>query len=401
MAARFRTEAATTAGFRHKNIVIVHDYGEHFGQPYFVMELLDGRGLDKILHEGPPPSLWEKVSILLQVAEGLHYAHQRGVVHRDIKPANVILLDDNLAKILDFGISRFLDKAQTRYTDPGLIAGTLEYMAPEVLSDADADPISDIFSWGVLGYELLSGTQPFRGLSPAQTIRLISEFEPPPLQLLFPSCPPELRRVVRTAMAKARPDRYPSVQELLFGLAPIEATLRHSHAEEMAQDGGRHLIGGELDEAQAAAEKALQLDPNNERALLVRHDVKARRKRRVARTAVSEHFLHSPAAYHTTEINGGPGTKDHSHALDALRTMALLLERKLGTVRYSGTLLSAAILTLAVRILFSTSSVTSDRPLGTTETLVVFGLSVIAVVALRWVVKWGLWILGKPRKWLG
>ncbi len=372
MAGRFRAEAGTTAGFRHKNIVTVHDYGDHFGQPYFVMELLDGRSLDHVIRDGPSLSIWEKVNILLQIADGLNYAHQLAVVHRDIKPGNVMLLAGDAIKILDFGISRFINKGQTRHTLPGMITGTLEYMAPELLLGDEADAVSDVFSWAVLAYELISGTQPFRADSPTRTIYLLSEFEPPPLDAIVQNCPPELQKIIQTAMAKCRSERYPTIREILFDLAPIETALRRSRSEELAIEGNDHLAKGQLDQAQSAAEQSLQLDPTNEHAQELRRSVKTKRKRLLTSGPRIDE-ARGISAYQRQRAAKPKPTRTVSEA-------------KSWTMRLGGVLIPAIAATFALRMFFNASPVTGDRPLGAADTLVVFMVFLFLAVVLRYLV---------------
>ena len=278
--ARFRSEAGTTGNLRHKNIITVYDYGEHDGQPFLVMELLEGRSLQEVIRDGPPLSLFEKVSVLLQVAEGLRFAHEQGVVHRDVKPSNVMLLHDGSARILDFGIARFLDASRTRHTTPGFILGTIEYMSPDQLQGVDADPLTDIFSFGVTCYELLSGHQPFRADTVSRIMYLLANADPAPLCQVVPSCPEGLQHIARTALEKDRSRRYQSVQELLFDLAPIEAALRKERAMELAAEAGRLIETGDFDRAQSSLNRVLELDPACEKGQALRREIQRRRERR-------------------------------------------------------------------------------------------------------------------------
>lgn len=278
--ARFRSEAGTTGNLRHKNIITVYDYGEHAGQPFLVMELLEGRSLQEVIRDGPPLSLFEKVSVLLQVAEGLRFAHEQGVVHRDVKPSNVMLLNDGGARILDFGIARFLDASRTRHTTPGFILGTIEYMSPDQLQGVDADPLTDIFSFGVTCYELLSGHQPFRADTVSRIMYLLATVDPAPLCQVVPGCPEGLQHIARTALAKDRSRRYQSVQELLFDLAPIEAALRKERAMDLAAEAGRLIESGDLDHAQSSLNRVLELDPACEKGQQLRREMQRRRERR-------------------------------------------------------------------------------------------------------------------------
>jgi serine/threonine-protein kinase len=205
--ARFRSEAGATGNLWHKNIITVYDYGECDGQPFLVMELLEGRTLQEAIRGGPPLSLFEKVSVLFQVAEGLRFAHEQGVVHRDVKPSNVMLLHDGCAKILDFGIARYLDSARSRHTTPGFILGTIEYMSPDQLQGVDADPLTDIFSFGVTAYELLSGHQPFRADTISRIMYLVATADPAPLCQLVPGIAEYSARRLSQGPFQALPER--------------------------------------------------------------------------------------------------------------------------------------------------------------------------------------------------
>src|ERR1039457_838240 len=174
MLARFRSEPATTGILKHKNIITVHDFGEHNSAPYLVMELLEGSSLREGIEAGPQPSLSEKVGILGEIARGLLHAHQNGVIHRDVKPANIMLLADGSVKILDFGIARMANPDLTRQTSTGMMVGTPQYMAPEQFAGEDATALSDIFAYGVVCYELISGEQPFRGPHVAAVAHLVT-----------------------------------------------------------------------------------------------------------------------------------------------------------------------------------------------------------------------------------
>jgi serine/threonine-protein kinase len=157
---RFQLEIRTTAALRHKNIVTIHASGEDEGHPYLVMEFLEGRTLKQIIQGRVPLSLLDKVRIMTQVAEGLAYAHSKGVVHRDVKPENIMLLPDDNVKIMDFGIALGPNR-NTNVTQTGGIIGTPSYFAPEQLEGYKASEQTDIFSFGDVFYELLTGINPF------------------------------------------------------------------------------------------------------------------------------------------------------------------------------------------------------------------------------------------------
>jgi len=278
MMARFRVEAATTGNLRHKNIITVYDYGEVDGQPYLVMEFLEGHTLEQIIRQGPPLPLLEKTGVLMQVAEGLHCAHDKGVVHRDVKPSNVMLLDGSAVKILDFGIARLIDQNGTRHTTPGLVIGTVGYMAPEQIRTGQADALTDIFSFGVTCYELLTGVHPFRADSVAAMVYLITTVDPAPVIELAPECPEALQRIVHTALAKARKDRYQNIQEVLFDLARVHTALRRSRAAELYAEAGALLDSSRLDRARGAVDRLLALEPGHTEGHELRRKIQRRRE---------------------------------------------------------------------------------------------------------------------------
>jgi hypothetical protein len=275
---RFRAEAGTTGNLRHENIITVFDYGEHEGQPYLVMELLEGISLETAIRDKTPLSLLEKVEILVRVAEGLRYAHEHGVVHRDVKPSNVMLLKDGGVKILDFGIAKFKDQNQTRHTTPGLLIGTLEYMAPDQLQGSEADELTDIYSFGVVAYELFSGNQPFRAPNISRILYLVMNLEPPPVRELNAEVPEALDRIVQTALCKERTQRRQSLQELLLDLGPIAAALRQERAAELSEEAEQLAARGDLDGAQSRLCGALALDPAQRKGQALRKEIQRQRE---------------------------------------------------------------------------------------------------------------------------
>ena len=146
--------------------------------PYLVMEYLEGDSLEKIIRERRPFPLAEKLNIIIQACEGLAYAHHRQIIHRDVKPGNIVVLNDGGVKIVDFGIAQF---GNERYTRTGQVIGSLYYMSPEQIQDADIDSRSDIYSTGVVLFEFLAGSLPFQGKDPTSTLARILHDPPPPL----------------------------------------------------------------------------------------------------------------------------------------------------------------------------------------------------------------------------
>lgn len=213
---RFFREARAAGQLSHRNIITIHDLGEHEGQPYLAMEYLEGEDLQHRLTRPDRMSLARKVELAIEICEGLEYAHARGVVHRDIKPANIFISTNGTARILDFGLARLVT---SELTNSNMMMGTMNYMAPEQVRGERADHRSDIFSVGVLFYELLGGRKAFEGESFAATMYKILQEEPEPLLNLNPNLPHELVAIVDRALAKARDERYQSMSDMLRDLA--------------------------------------------------------------------------------------------------------------------------------------------------------------------------------------
>ena len=222
--ARFFREAQACARLSHPNIVTIHDLGEDDGRLFIVMELLEGEELRQIIARHPPLALEDKLSIVRQICDGLHYAHQQGVVHRDIKPANILLLRTGRVKILDFGIAQIAAATQGELTRTGMIMGTLRYMAPEQVRGR-ADHRSDIFSVGAVSYELLSGRPPFTGEDPLQILEQIRTETPPRVSELDPGLPSELAVVVERAMQREPGDRFADLGQMGGQLELVQRAL--------------------------------------------------------------------------------------------------------------------------------------------------------------------------------
>jgi len=204
--ARFRREAQAAGRLSHPNIVAVYDYGETSDLAYIVMEFVDGTTLKHLLDRQERFAIADTARIMQDVLSGLQFSHGRGVVHRDIKPANVILTSAGQAKIADFGIARIESSSMTQ---AGTVLGTPAYMSPEQFMGQVVDARTDIYSTGVLLYQLLTGERPFEGSMTAIMHKVLNTDPPPPSQLAVTS-PVPLDAVVRRAMSKRPEDRYPS-----------------------------------------------------------------------------------------------------------------------------------------------------------------------------------------------
>jgi serine/threonine-protein kinase len=287
--ARFRAEAGVHGKLTHNNIVPIYEYGEHNGAPYIVMELLEGENLQTLLKAKRNLSLLEKMRIMYQVAEGLNYAHQRGVVHRDVKPANIMLLPGGLVKIMDFGIARLVGADSSGLTRRnGDLIGTPLYMSPEQFHGGVADIQSDIFAFGVIYYELLSGVHPFQAADLSAVIYRIMSVDPLPLAEVATEFPPALGTLVHRAMAKDRTQRYTTLDDAVFDAEPIMLDLRREEAESLMKEVTAMVQDGEFDRASSKLKLALELDPSNKEARRVRETLQEERSKRLLQQAIEE-----------------------------------------------------------------------------------------------------------------
>jgi serine/threonine protein kinase len=221
---RFEIEAKAAARMQHPNIVAVYELNEDRGVQYIAMEFLEGTDLGRLLRSGEDLLLAEKLDIAIQVCRGLAYAHERNVWHRDIKPDNIGILDDGTAKIMDFGIAKM---EGTQLTKTGMLVGTVAYMSPEQVRGQKLDGRTDVFSMGVILYQLVSGNKPFQGEGPSQTLYKIVTEPPPPLDISSLGAEgPRLQGIIERALAKNREERYQSAGELADDLQTVLDAVR-------------------------------------------------------------------------------------------------------------------------------------------------------------------------------
>jgi Tol biopolymer transport system component len=226
---RFEQEARAAGILNHPNITSIHDFGTVDGSPYVVMELLEGDTLRNRLSTGPVP-VRKAIDWAIQMARGLAAAHEKGIVHRDLKPENVFVTKDGRVKILDFGLAKLKEEkplgSQTGMptmvpTEPGVVLGTMGYMAPEQVRGQSADRRSDIFSFGAILYEMLSGQRAFRGDTAADTITAILTREPPDISQTNHDVHPGLDRIIRHCLEKNPEERFESARDLAFDLEAL------------------------------------------------------------------------------------------------------------------------------------------------------------------------------------
>jgi serine/threonine protein kinase/Tol biopolymer transport system component len=230
---RFEQEACAAGALNHPNILIVHDIGAHDGSPYVISELLEGATLRKHI-SGTPLAQRRAIEYALQIAHGLAAAHEKGIVHRDLKPDNIFITNDGRVKILDFGLAKLTqgdgNQAQTDIptrrvnTDPGVVMGTVGYMSPEQLKGHAVDQRSDIFSFGAILYEMLSGRRAFHGESAAETMSAILREDPPELSDSNKTVSPALERLVNHCLEKNPEGRFHSARDLAFALEALSGS---------------------------------------------------------------------------------------------------------------------------------------------------------------------------------
>jgi tetratricopeptide (TPR) repeat protein len=231
---RFYREAKYTGGLHHQNIVTVYELGHQDGVPYLVMEYLEGVSLEAMISSGRVMPMAQKLGIILQVCSGLTYAHKQSLVHRDIKPANIMILPDGTAKIVDFGIALL---GGSRLTRTGHVVGSLNYMSPEQLSgNIEVDVRTDVYSTGVVLFQMLTGVLPFDGGSTAATLRRIVQDPPPPLSQFLQDCPAELEGILHKALVKDREERYPSPEDFALDLQRVH----HFYLQKMVGETLQH-----------------------------------------------------------------------------------------------------------------------------------------------------------------
>ncbi|MCC6394869.1 MAG: protein kinase, partial [Bryobacterales bacterium] len=285
---RFRNEAASAGKLHHKNIVTIYDFGEHEGEPYIVMELLEGEDLQRVIASHRPLSLVQKMQIMAEVAQGLQHAHSHGVVHRDVKPANIMVLPTGSVKIMDFGIALVTHAAGTRLTRTGMLPGTLRYMAPEQFRGATNDPLSDIFSYAITYYEFLTGEHPFNaGTQPAVMYRIMS-VDPEPLRALCPECPEALEQVLVRALQKEREMRYPSLDDMQLDIRPMMLELQQREAQNLLAEAKKLADTGQIEAAQSKARESLELDPANAEARKLRRLLQQETEKQVVRPKIEQ-----------------------------------------------------------------------------------------------------------------
>lgn len=230
---RFRQEAQAASALNHPNILTIHEIGQEGSLHFIATEYVEGKTLREAL-PGPRMTVGQVLDVAAQVASALAAAHNAGIIHRDIKPENIMVRTDGYVKVLDFGLAKLADPKTAHaeaptlvkvQTEPGIVMGTFSYMSPEQARGLAVDARTDIWSLGVMIYELATGRQPFEGETASDVMSLILQKEPPPLAHSWPEVPGEFERIVRKALHKDKEERYQTIKDLLIDLRTLRKSL--------------------------------------------------------------------------------------------------------------------------------------------------------------------------------
>ncbi|MCI0353774.1 MAG: protein kinase [Acidobacteria bacterium] len=319
---RFYREAQSTGMLQHPNIVIVYDLGDHEGNPYLVMEYLEGEGLDKIISSRRDVPLVQKLHYIIQALHGLNYAHQRGIVHRDIKPGNIMVLQDGNVKIVDFGIARIGDASLTR---TGQVVGTITYMSPEQINAQVVDGRTDIFSCAVMLYELLTGSLPFDGKDTASTLLKIIHEPPPPLKNFLSVYPPELEDALHRALAKDREERYATAEDFAFDLSRIQESLKKHMVSEYVIKAKDSIEKAELGKAKELLQQVLRVDTQHAMAKELMYEVQQRLQKQARGEQIRQLRAHAEDAINQKSYVDALSYLDQALTLDKSNTELISL----------------------------------------------------------------------------
>jgi serine/threonine protein kinase len=230
---RFRQEAQAASSLNHPNILTIHEIGQEGSLHFMATEHVEGQTLREKISE-TRKALGQVLDITVQVAGALAAAHNAGIIHRDIKPENIMVRTDGYVKVLDFGLAKLTDPKPAHSesptlvkveTEPGVVMGTCSYMSPEQARGLAVDARTDIWSLGVMLYEMVAGRQPFEGETASDVMSLILQREPPPLAHSWPEVPTELDRIVRKTLHKDKEERYQTIKDLLIDLRNLRKGL--------------------------------------------------------------------------------------------------------------------------------------------------------------------------------
>jgi serine/threonine-protein kinase len=317
---RFNREARSAAGLKHPNIVVIYESSQVDDTSFIAMEFIEGESLDQIISSRKAVTIIKKLDIIIQTCRGLQYAHKRQIVHRDVKPSNIMVEHDGSVKIVDFGIAHL--GGGTLLTLGGQILGTPSYMSPEQTQGRAVDARSDIFSIGVVLFELLTYQKPFPGDDVGTVWYKIQNEQPPPLSELLPTCPPALQKVVTKALAKNREDRYQTAEDLGFALQQVSDYFKHDMIEVYVQEGRRFLEEGNLTVAKESIQRALEIDSGHDVARSLFDQVQERIEARRRAQRVEQVLRQAKEALQASQLDQAIALLDEVLQLDPAREEA-------------------------------------------------------------------------------
>src|SRR4051812_33627625 len=310
---RFYREAQSTGMLQHPNIVIVYDLGDQEGNPYLVMEYLEGEPLDKMIASKRELSMVEKLGFIIQCCTGLNYAHQRGIVHRDIKPANLMVLKNGDCKIVDFGIARVGDNSLTR---TGQVVGTITYMSPEKSSVKGWDGRTASFPAGVILYERLPGGLPWDGTDMPSTLLKIIHEPPPPLSNYLDSFPPDLEEVIKKALAKDREERYATAEDFAFDLGRVQEQIKKTMVSDYVNRAKVAVEKADLPKAKEILQIVLKVDTQHSVAKELMMEVQQRMQRQQRGEQIKQLRSHAEEALSQKSYEDALAYADQALTLD-------------------------------------------------------------------------------------
>ncbi len=350
---RFFREARTAGRLSHENITVVYDVGEDEGRPYIVMEYLTGNDLAALIEGKEPIPFLQKLDYAIQICRGLSYSHANEIVHRDIKPQNIRIVGNGKVKIMDFGIARSLTSTMTT---TGAVIGTPFYMSPEQIQGRHVDKRSDIFSFGVLFYELLTGRKPFTGDAPTAVMFKIVYDEPERLDDSQIDHRGGLRDLVMKVLAKDPDNRYQDLAEVADAIENIVADLRADERRRMEQlrmrlgkliaESRTLLRGNKFRKARDLVEQAARVDPASTEVARLRNDISAAEEREAKRVFVEERLNGARRGIELKELERAQGLLKEILKVEPEHAEAVRLSREVrdaiayastGDVRYAAT----------------------------------------------------------------
>jgi predicted Ser/Thr protein kinase len=311
---RFYREAQAAGSLQHPNIVTIYDLGDEGRTPFIAMELVDGHNLGDLIAKRSALPVALKLVYAVQACQAFDYAHKRGIIHRDIKPGNVMVNKEDTVKVVDFGIARVLETSKTQ---TGTLIGTFAYMAPEVFDGAHASERSDIWSFGVLLYELLAHQGPFSGESAAALMQSICHQEPAPLRQVAPDCPEDLESVVQRILRKSEAERFRTMEDLLLELDPIRKRLQAETVAEMLEQSRQLVEQGEFSPARDLLRQALRVDVTNVQARALSERVNAELRRLAVQPKAQQHVETGRALLQEGKLQEASAEADNALHLDS------------------------------------------------------------------------------------